>query len=141
MSWHWITPPITWAKAVPLPTNATSTTTMAIIIAILVRTSSSLALEKGIVSALPPSRCHRHAHINNSIWGATHPQTHCYFLHLFTEVPGECPGSQQARATENSRHSRDRRRNLLRPKDSRKLALDLLWGGIMSFLVVGKACL
>jgi hypothetical protein len=24
-----------------------------------------------------------------------------FFLHLFTEVPGECPGSQQARTTEN----------------------------------------
>jgi hypothetical protein len=56
MVWHWMTPPIIWAKAVPaLPTtiSATSTTAMPII-AILVRTSSSLPLEKGTTSALAP---------------------------------------------------------------------------------------
>jgi len=37
-----------WAKAGPLPTSATSTTT----IATFVRTSSSFPLEKGMVSAL-----------------------------------------------------------------------------------------
>jgi hypothetical protein len=41
-----------WAKAGPLPTSATSTTTMATTIATFVRTSSSFPLEKGMVSAL-----------------------------------------------------------------------------------------
>jgi hypothetical protein len=50
---HWITPMMTfWAKAGPLPTSATSTTTMATTIATFVRTSSSFPLEKGMVSAL-----------------------------------------------------------------------------------------
>ena len=86
-----ITPPIIWAKAVPaLPTiSATSTTVIAIIIAILVRTSCSFPLEKGPASALSPSRCHRRAHINSSICGATHPPSTLIHLPLFTVVPGE----------------------------------------------------
>jgi hypothetical protein len=73
--WHWITPPIVWAKAVPLPKSAASTT-MAIIIATFVRTSYCFPLEKGSVFeclALPLSRNYHYAHINSSIWGVTHP--------------------------------------------------------------------
>jgi hypothetical protein len=47
---------------------------MVIIIATLIRTSSSFTLEKGTVSALAPSQCYLRPHINSSIWSATHPQ-------------------------------------------------------------------
>jgi hypothetical protein len=88
-------PPITcWAKAVPaLPKSVRSTTAIAIITAILLGTSvapSFSVWRRGVFlsACLPLSRNCRYAHIDSSIWGATHPQSTLFSF---------CPDSPKCR--------------------------------------------